>query len=161
ATLDPQRAFGFTRDLSVTIKPHGNPDVVVRVTSDGTDPTNRSEVVNGALRLTRTTVLKARAFVGDTAHGPIRRAAYERLDDVGAVATGVKRRGDPAERVRAPVRPGGLLVLVVHDANDGIEGDQADWAEAAFECGSGRVLLSEAQPTWARQGWGEMSRDRN
>ena len=158
---DPQRPYGFVHEVNIDVNLHGTGDGVVRFTTDGTTPTVQSRATPGRIRLTRSAILSALAFTEDGPTGPVRVAEYKRLDEDGAVATGVKRGGERAEPVRVAVRAGAGVTLVVNDAEDGTEHDQGDWADAAFECSSGRVYLSQMQPEWARQGWGAPGKDKN
>ena len=160
---DPRRRrpYAFVREVKVSVKRHGARDAVVRFTTDGTPPTSRSKVIDDYITLTNSTILAARAFIDEAAVGPVWEAEFERWDDDGAAVTDIKRGGDPAERIRIAVQPGGRVALVVNDANDGIDYDEGDWADAAFECASGRVYLSQLQAESAKQDWGSLVNDRN
>jgi hypothetical protein len=159
--LRRRRPYAFVREIEVSVKRHGAREGVARFTTDGTVPTSRSDAIAGPIKLTKSTVLKAQAFIGDTPAGPVLEAAFERWDEEGAAVTDIKRGGDAAERIRIAVQPGGRVALVVNDANDGIDYDEGDWADAAFECSSGRVYLSQLQAESAKQDWGSLVNDRN
>ncbi len=163
SSSDPRRRrpYAFVREVQVSVTRHGAGDGVARFTTDGTLPTSRSEVIEHPIRLTKSTTLKARAFIDDAAVGPVLEAQFERWDEEGAAVTDVKRGGDPAERIRIAVQAGGRVALVVNDANDGIDYDEGDWADAAFECSSGRVYLSQLQAESAKQDWGSLVNDRS
>ncbi len=161
SSADPRRPYAFVREVNVVVKGHGARDSVVRFTTDGSTPTPRSAVIERSIKLTKSTMVKAQAFVNETALGPVSQAEFERWDEDGALVTDIKRGGDPAEPFRAAVQPGSRVALWVNDANDGIDYDEADWADAAFECSSGRVYLSQLQPESARQEWGSLVTDRN
>ncbi len=161
ASSDPRRPYAFVREVNVVVKGHGARGSVVRFTTDGSKPAPRSAAIGRSIKLTKSTMVKAQAFVNEAALGPSLQAEFERWDADGAAVTGIKRGGDSSEPIRAAVQPGSRVALWVNDANDGIDYDHADWADAAFECSSGRVYLSQLQPESARQDWGSLVRDRN
>jgi hypothetical protein len=99
--------------------------------------------------------------VNDTPVGaPIRRE-FVRLDENGAVVTGVMHGGEAAANMRVSVRPRSGIALFVADANDGYEHDHAVWADAAFDCETGQVYVSQLEPETARHGSGGLTRDKN
>ena len=87
------------------------------------------------------------AFVGvdDAASGGT--VAFRVLADNREVFnSGVMKRGDPAKPVDLDLKGVSILGLLVDDAGDGIEGDQADWAEARLIVSAGTRPLTLTRP---------------
>ncbi|WP_415813090.1 NPCBM/NEW2 domain-containing protein, partial [Deinococcus marmoris] len=108
-----------------------------------------------------------RAFVGvDDEVGKLGSVQFRVFGD-GRLLFGsdVRRGGGPALPVNVSVAGVQELRLMVDDGGDGIEYDQADWADAALSCKvalPGKdVLLSELAYVSATNGWGPVEFDRS
>ena len=87
------------------------------------------------------------AFVGvDDAAGGGTVAFRVLADNREVFNSGVMKHGDPAKAIDLDLKGVSILGLLVDDAGDGIEGDQADWAEARLIVSAGTRPLTLTRP---------------
>ncbi len=139
-TLSPAGGT-FKETTSVVLKPSVfNSDAQVRYTVDGTVPTATSPLFSAPIRLTKDTVIRARAFKGAKQAGPVVTGTFKVDDQTAPKVTGVvAAAGSPLVRVSfsEPVEAASAAAT----ANWKIDGLTVSSAKVSADAGSNCVDL--------------------